>query len=54
MGNLFHLEQEFRLDPPHPLVLPGPPLAEQSINLVDEDDGGLKVPTNSVHEDARK
>ena len=47
MGVFFHLEQELCLDPPDPLVLPGPPLAEQRINLVNEYDGGLEVPENN-------
>ena len=47
---MFHLEKELSLDPPHPLMLPRPPLAEQSVDLVNEDDGGLEVPAKYVHD----
>ena len=46
----FYLEKELSLYPPHPLMLPRPPFAEQCVDLVDEDDGGLEVPANCVHD----
>ena len=43
-GHPLKLEEELCLDPPHPLVFPRPPLTQQRVYLINEDDRGLDVP----------
>ena len=43
----FELKEKLRLHPAHGLVLPRPPLRQQRVDLVDEDDGRLDGASNT-------